>query len=277
MKMNRTVASVILVCLFVVVNACVATTGSSNTVPAQSAIQKIVARGELVVGTEGNMPPFNMITKGGQLVGIEIDMAKRMAEELGVAVRFETMPFIDLAAALESGKVDMVLSNVTITSKRNRRFAFVGPYFVTTKSILTKKDTIAKAKTPGEVNLPEIRLAAKRGTTSQIFVQEKMPDVKLKLVGTYEIAVEMLRNDQIDGMVADYPICAVHVLKNPADNFVTVITPFTVERIGIALPPSDAHLINWTENFLENLQSTGELASMKEKWILNRSWLDDLK
>jgi len=277
MKMNRTVTSILLVCLLVVLNACVCTTGTSNTVPDQSGIQKILDRGELIVGTEGNMPPFNMITKGGQLIGIEIDMATRMAEELGVPVRFETMPFTDLAAALESGAVDMVLSNVTITPKRNLRFAFVGPYFVTTKSILTKKEAIAKAASADAINRSEIRLAAKKGTTSQIFAEEKLPEVKLTLVEKYGEAVEMLRKDEIDGMVADYPICAIEILKNPSDGFVTVITPFTVERIGIALPPRDAHLINWTENFLANLKSTGELNAIKEKWITNRYWLDDLK
>ena len=106
----------------------------------------IVQKGELVVGTAASMPPLNMTTKKGEIIGFEIDLARMMASAMGVKLRVEPMEFSKLLPALENGKVDMVLSGMTITPARNLKVAFVGPYFISGKAFLTKIETIAKAK-----------------------------------------------------------------------------------------------------------------------------------
>ena len=100
---------------------------SASSIPTLDHIQK---KGELVVGTSGDMPPLNMTTKDGEIIGLEADIAKLIADGMGVKLRFEKMPFSKLLEALESGKVDIILSEMTITSKRNLKVAFVGPYFI---------------------------------------------------------------------------------------------------------------------------------------------------
>ena len=115
-------------------------------------IDRIVDRGELVVGTMGKMPPLNMTTKDGNLIGLEVDLVKSMAAAMDVKYRFETMAFSDLLPALQAGKVDMVLSGMTITPDRNLKVAFVGPYFISGKAFLTKIKTIAQADEAADVN-----------------------------------------------------------------------------------------------------------------------------
>ena len=111
-------------------------------------ISRIQSNNMLVVGTAASMPPFNMTTKEGDIIGLEIEMAKHLAAALQVRLDVQPMPFSELITALEAGKVDMVMSGMTITPERNARVAFVGPYFISGKAFLTKKETIANSDGP---------------------------------------------------------------------------------------------------------------------------------
>lgn len=142
---------------------------------ASGALARIQARGELVVGTAGSMPPLNMTTKRGEVIGLDVDLARAMAEALNVKLRLAVMPFPDLLPALQTGTIDAVISGVTITPERSRQVAFVGPYFVSGKSFLTKADGPVAGKGPADLNDPALRLAALRASTSQSFVEQAMP------------------------------------------------------------------------------------------------------
>ena len=119
--------------------------GSSST-SASPGLDRIQKRGELIVGTMGNMPPLNMTAKDGEIFGLEPDLAKLMARAMNVRVKFVTKPFPELLPALQAGEVDMVMSGMTITPKRNMKVAFVGPYFISGKAFLTKMRTIALSR-----------------------------------------------------------------------------------------------------------------------------------
>jgi len=252
---------------------------NAGTTPARTSpvMDRIVQNGELVVGTAGSMPPLNMTTKDGEVVGIEPDLARYIATAMGVELRIETMPFADLLPALESGKVDMVLSNMTITPKRNLNAAFVGPYYVSGKAFLTKQETIALAREAEDVNSVEVKLAALKDSTSQYFVQEAIPDAKLVTTEDYDAAVAMVRSGEVHALVADYPICLVSVFRYPEEGLLTVVTPLTYEPIGIAVPPNDPLLVNWLDNFLDTMKVSGNLESIADYWLEDASWMDNLK
>jgi polar amino acid transport system substrate-binding protein len=166
---------------------------NAGTAPARTSpvMDRIIQSGELVVGTAGSMPPLNMTTRDGQVVGIEPDIARTIAGAMGVKLRIETMPFAELLPALEAGNVDMVLSNMTITPKRNLSAAFVGPYYVSGKAFLTKLETIALAREAADVNSPDTTLAVLKGSTSQYFAEEVIPDAKLIATDDYDGAVRI--------------------------------------------------------------------------------------
>lgn len=243
---------------------------------AGSSFDRITKKGELVVGTVGGMPPLNMTIKTGDVVGYEMDIARAMAGAMGVMLRVETMPFADLMPALEAGKVDMVLSGMTILPERNMKAAFVGPYYVSGKAFLTRTDRLASAKDPSDVKTP-ISVAALKGSTSQAFVEIFMPNAKLTVTPTYDEAVQMVIDGKVDALVADYPICVVSVFRYPEQKLLASLTPLTYEPIGIALPPNDPLLVNWVENFLNSLEGSGRLEEYREHWLKDGSWLKDLK
>ena len=107
-------------------------------------MQRIVKSGKLVVGTTGTQPPLSATSKTGEIMGLDADIAKLIARDMEVTLEFKTLPFADLLPALAKGQVDLVISSMTITPIRNRQVAFIGPYYVSGKGILTKKKHIDK-------------------------------------------------------------------------------------------------------------------------------------
>jgi polar amino acid transport system substrate-binding protein len=251
---------------------------NSNTAPtsASPVIDRILQRQALVVGMAGNMPPLNMTTKDGELIGFEVDLARAMAQAMGVSAKFEIIPFAELLPALESGKIDLILSNMTITPGRNLKAAFVGPYFSSGKAFLTKIKTMAMAKKPGDVDARKTKLVALKASTSQAFVEEAIPDATLVVADDYDAAVKMVLEDKVDAMVADYPICVVSVFRYPDQGLLSVVTKLTYEPIGVGAPAGDPLLVNWLDNFMEIGEKTGLLQGLNEKWFQKTDWLHRL-
>ncbi len=253
--------------------------GACNGLNSQTAVsnspvlERIAARGELIVGTAGSMPPLNMTTVSGKIIGIEPDIATFIAGSMGVDLTLKPMPFHKLLPALEAGEIDMVMSNMTITGKRNLKFAFVGPYFLSGKSILTKDIAIASIKEGDELNNSETTLAALKGSTSQQVVEGLLPKAKFVPTETYDEAVKLVLDGKVNALVADYPICLISTFRYPEAELSTMLKPFTFEPIGIAIPANDPLLVNWLQNFLVSFKGSGELERITKYWLDNGAWL----
>ncbi len=276
MKMKKWM--IVFVSLLLFLSGC-AQMNANTANPSASAspvIDRILQRGELVVGMAGNMPPLNMTTKEGELIGYEVDLARAMAGAMGIKAKMKVMPFAELLSALKSGKIDLILSNMTITPGRNLKVAFVGPYFTSGKAFLTKIKTIALAGDAADIDGKKTKLVALKGSTSQAFVEKIIPDATLITANDYDEAVDMVLQDKVHAMVADYPICVVSVFRHPDKGLLSVVTTLTYEPIGVGVPAGDPLLVNWVENFMGIAEKTGLLEALKGKWLLRADWLHRL-
>lgn len=227
----------------------------------------IQERGQLILATSGNMPAMSQLDDKGGLTGLDIDIARYMAQAMEVELVTRVMPFSELLAALEAGKVDVVISNVTITPARNLKVAFVGPYFTSGKCFITKDQALAQPEQAINLNTPDTKLAALKGSTSQDVVQRLYPRATLVSFESYADAIDQIKKDEVNGMLADYPVCAATLEAHPEAGFVSLLSLITYEPIGIALPANDSQILNWTENFLHRLEGTGTLQGLSEKWF----------
>jgi polar amino acid transport system substrate-binding protein len=251
----------------------------ASTAPGTSAspvLARIQSKGELVVGTAASMPPLNMTTKSGEIIGLDIDLARGMAEAMKVKLRLAPMPFARLLPALEAGQVDMVVSGMTMTPDRNMKVAFVGPYLISGKSFLAKTSTLSSDKGSAELNTPSMRLAALRGSTSQTFVEQIIPKATLVLTKDYDEAINLVLQDKVEAMIADFPACIVAVFRYPDKGLYALVTPLSYEPLGIALPGNDPLLMNWAQNWLRDQEATGSLERTRDRWFKNASWLGQL-
>jgi polar amino acid transport system substrate-binding protein len=276
MKMKMRKWIIVFASLLLFLGGCAQTNSNTTNASASPVIDRILQRGELVVGMAGSMPPLNMTTKEGELIGYEVDLARAMATAMGVRAKLEVIPFSELLPALQSGKIDLILSNMTITPGRNLKVAFVGPYFTSGKAFMTKIKTIAMADEASDIDVKNTKLVVLKGSTSQAFVEKYIPDATLVTAKDYDEAVDMVLQDKVHAMVADYPICVVSVFRYPNKGLLSVITTLTYEPIGVGVPAGDPLLVNWVENFMGIAEETGLLEELKEKWLLRADWLHRL-
>jgi polar amino acid transport system substrate-binding protein len=218
----------------------------------------------------------DMTTKDGKIIGLEADLARYMADSMGVKLNLKAIQFSKLLPALESGQIDMILSGMTMTSKRNLKVAFVGPYYVSGKGVLTNVATLASIADPNALDDRKFKIAALEGSTSEEFVRVIMSKATLVTTKDYDTAVDMVIQRKVDAMVADHPICVISVARYPQHNLFSIIAPFTYEPLGVALPADDPLLVNWVTNFLNKLEDSGVMDNVRGRWFNDTSWLNKL-
>ena len=259
----------------ILVLICLATVLAAGHAAAGPVMDRILSKGVLVVGTSGQQPPMSATAKNDALIGLDIDLATAMAAGLGVEVQFAKMPFADLLPALEAGKVDMVLSGMTITAVRNRKAAFVGPYYVSGKGILALEQRYAELQDADGLNASGVTVTTLKNSTSQSFAEELMPKATLVTAASYDDAVALVLEKKADVMVADLPFCAYAAYRYQDRGLSAGKSPLTFEPLGVAMA-EDGLLINWVRNFLNTMQGTGLLKKLHEKWLGGGSWINEL-
>ncbi len=238
-------------------------------------LARIVDSGTIRVGMSAGQPPFNMTNREGKIIGMDVDLAGLLAGALDVELEIVDMPFNELLTSLESGKVDLVISGMTATLRRNMRAAFVGPYYITGKSILARSETIA-ALDSNEMNRDNLRIAALKGSTSEDFVKGVAPNATLVATATYDDAIDLLLSNKVELFVADASIIMLSMLRWPDAGLTAASKPLTIEPIGIAVPASDPLLLNLIENYFRALDASGVLEQLHKKWFESGGWLVQL-
>lgn len=230
-------------------------------------LKKILVKGELVLGTSGNLPPMtNAINDGKDVIGFDIDLATAMAKSMNVKLVIKVIPFDILIPALETGQIDIIISHMTITPERNAKVAFAGPYLTSGKCLVTKEPSLATA-TKEDLESDRNRIVVLRGSTDEAFIKENMPNTEAVRVDYQEEALELLRNSEVSAMLSEFLICKEIVRNNPKDKFISTFSSLTYEPIGIAVGPQDTHLLNWVQNFLVRAKEDKLFETLKKKWF----------
>jgi polar amino acid transport system substrate-binding protein len=228
----------------------------------------------LKVGMSGNQPPMNMTNREGGLMGFDVDLAKALAMAMNVKLEIKPMPFGELMKALEEDKIDMVLSNMSITPERTELVSFVGPYMMSGMSILTKKNSdLGKISSAEEFNRTGLKLLALSNSTHANFVKTIAPEATLIEFASYDEGVAMLIEGKADAMVADMTQCILAVMRFPEAGLSTLDKPLTIEPVGIAVSKDDPQFFNLVDNYLRAYEKTGVLTQLRKKWFEDNSWV----
>jgi ABC-type amino acid transport substrate-binding protein len=265
-----------LLSLALALGACRSVPGHSPGEAADARLQRILATGELRVGVSADRPPLNARDRRGEIVGFEVDIVRALAAAMGLELRIVVEPFAELIPSVERGDVDLAISGLTMTPERNARVAFAGPYFISGMSVLARSKEIADVESPAALDLAGRRYAAVAASTSARFVGDALPRAQLVAVPDYDAGIAQVIDGRVDALFADHLACSVAVWRNPGAGLFTLATPFTVEPLGIAVPPDAPLLLNLVENYLVTLDRTSLLATLKARWLADGRWLDQV-
>jgi len=232
-------------------------------------LSRIHKSGKLILGTSGTMPLMSEKTMTGEVIGYDIDLANALAESMGVELVTKVLPFNELIPALQQGKVDIVLSNMTMTVERNMQVAFAGPYFTSGKCLITKEESMAKADEPADLKDADMTIAVVKGTTSENFVKELLPELERIPVADSDEGTDLVASGKAKAMLTDFPICLSVMKRYPDKGFQSVVSLLTYEPIGIAIAANDPLFTNLAENFIVRAESVGVTTALSLKWFGN--------
>ncbi|WP_022851695.1 transporter substrate-binding domain-containing protein [Limisalsivibrio acetivorans] len=249
---------------------------NSNDLWEESTLNQIMKRGELRVGLEAGYMPFELKNKKGEIVGFDVDIAKRMAKDMGVKLNLVNTAWDGIIPSLLTKKFDIIMSGMTITPQRNLQVNFCDPYIVVGQTILIREDLKDEIKSYRDLNDPKYTVSTKLGVTAEKATKRYISKAKLRLFETEQEAVMEVVNGKADAFVYDLPYSASYYSENPK-NLVFLDEPFTYEPLAWAIRKGDPDFMNWLNNFLAQIKGDGFYDKVYKKWFLSNSWLKDIQ
>jgi polar amino acid transport system substrate-binding protein len=236
---------------------------------AESAIEKIAKRGVIKVGMDVFVP-WAMKDKKGELIGFEIDIAKKLAEDMGVKIEFVPTKWSGIIPALITGKFDVLIGGMTITTQRNLKINFTRPYYYTEQGLMAHKKKAAGFKV-SDFNSPGVTIAARLGSTAAVAAKQQFPKAKLRLFDDEPAAVQELRNGNVHAMVSAQPLPSSTALEYP-DTIMVYNEVMMLEAIGIGVRKGDSDTLNLINNWIEINRNNGWIQGRYAYWFKSKDW-----
>ena len=219
------------------------------------------AGGVLVMATNAEFPPYEY-HDGGEIVGIDAEIAKAIADELGMELEIEDIAFDSIIPEITSGKADMGLAGMTVTEDRKQSVDFTDTYAKASQKIIVKEDSAIASPD----DLTGVIVGVQQGTTGDIYVSDLEADgTTVERYNKGFEAVQALSQGKIDAVVID---------GEPAKTFVSeteglkiLDEAFTVEEYAIAVKKGNTELLDKVNGALETLKDNGTLDEIVAKYI----------
>ena len=257
-------------CLSVLLTLFLLSLGSTASA-GESIIEKIQKAGVIRVGMS-TFVPWAMKDKQGNLIGFEIDVAKKLAQDMGVEVEFVPTAWSGIIPALLTGKFDVIIGGMGITPERNLKVNFTTPYEYSGMSMVAHKAKAKGFSSLADFNKKEVTIAVRMGTTAEQAARKFMPAASLKLFENESQALQELNLGRVHAVVSSAPMPVFHALKFPDKLFVPLKENFTKEPIGFALRKGDHDALNYFNNWILNMHAQGFLKERTQYWFESKKW-----
>ncbi|HEM4745988.1 TPA: transporter substrate-binding domain-containing protein [Streptococcus suis] len=245
--------------LFVFAKQPVAQTETPASITNSDQVQAIIDRGVLRVGVKQDVPNFGYKNPDtGEFEGMEIDIARKIADELGVDIEFTPVTAQTRGPLLDNGQVDMVIATFTITEERKLLYNFTTPYYTDAVGFLVNKDSGIKTFT----DLDGKTIGVAQGSITRTLIS-KLADkygisVNFAELGSYpELSVSLLAH-RTDAFSVDQSILSGYISsKSELMDF-----SFSASDYGIVTKLSNKDLNNYLNSLVEKWTADGSLQSI---------------
>ena len=238
----------------------------------------------LVVAMELAYPPFETKDDAGNPIGVSVDLAKAFGESIGREVVIENIAWDGLIPALQTGKVDMIISSMTITADREEVVDFSDPYANAMLALLTNKDSgITKAE---EINTAGKVIAVRTGSTGHLYAQNNLTNAGILALADESACVTEVAQGKADGFIYDQ-LTIYRNWQNNLDTTNAVFIPFQdVDMWGVAVQEGNDELREQLNTFITEFTADGGFDRLSEKYLadekaafdqLGFQWFFDVK
>jgi glutamate transport system substrate-binding protein len=213
--------------------------------------------GKVTVGTKFDQPLFGLKNLEGKPEGFDVEIAKLIAGEMGIAA--DNITWVETVSAnrepfIQQGKVDFVVATYTINDKRKQVVDFAGPYYVAGQDIMVAKGNPEGIGGPDD--LAGKKVCSVTGSTPAENIRTNYPEADLTEFDVYSKCAEALKNGQVEAVTTDNVILLGLISQDP-EAFELVGKPFTEEPYGIGLKKGDTEFRNFINDTLEKIYQDG--------------------
>ncbi|MCL2088041.1 MAG: basic amino acid ABC transporter substrate-binding protein [Oscillospiraceae bacterium] len=207
---------------------------------------------ELVMATNAEFPPFEFKNDNNEFDGFDVELAKALADEMGMKLRIDDMNFDSIITAVSTGMADVGIAAMTDRADRRESVDFTMPYFETTLVIIVPEDSDITSPE----DLEDKRIAVQEGTTSDIFCEDELPDATISRFKKAPDTVLELNNGRVDAIVIDRSVAEQFIGDNP--NLKILDDQLAEEVYAIAVQKGNTELLAKLNAAIQTLKNNGE-------------------
>ena len=229
--------------------------------PAGSTMAELAEAGTITVGTKFDQPGFGLANPQGVPEGFDVEVAKIVAGELGIApeaIEWKETVSANRESFIQNGDVDIVVATYTINDARKQLIDFAGPYYVAGQDIMVATGNPLAIEGPDD--LAGKRVCSVEGSTPAQNIRDNYPEAQLTLFDVYSKCADALRNGQVDAVTTDNVILT-GLVQGGQGAFELVGNPFTQEPYGIGLTKGDDDFRGFINDTLEQSFEDGSWAA----------------
>lgn len=232
-----------------------------------NALEQIQQDGKMTVGIMGTYAPYNYLNENKEYDGFDVDIAKELANRLGVEAEFVAQDFSGLIPGLQKDKFDILVSQVTITEERQKQIDFTEPYITNQVKVIVKEsntDIQSKEGFKGK------KIGVGLGTNDETYLRtELMPEVGDFTINTYDDVITTLKD--LDAGRIDATINNVYALKPVIEEngyaIKAVGEPIKSDKAAVAVKKGNTELVDALNKALEEMKQDGTYEEIFMKWF----------
>ena len=219
--------------------------------------------------------PWTMKTKSGELIGFEIEVARKIASDMGVKPEFMVYEFEKLIPALQQGKIDVIAGGMAITPRRALQVNFSQPLANSGISIATNKDKTKNVRSLEDLNDERFVITVVTDTLAHSVARTFFPLANIKVYPTNELAENEILEDRAHAYVAGEPEIKFLALMNASKVDVPLSEPIMASSEGLAVKKGEQELLNFLNAWVVARQTDKWLGTTHDYWFETIDWVPD--
>ncbi|WP_435532771.1 transporter substrate-binding domain-containing protein [Vibrio stylophorae] len=234
-------------------------------------LDKINERGVLRVGMS-TFVPWAMRDKQGDLIGFEIDVAKRLAADSGWQVEFIPTAWDGIIPALLANKFDVIIGGMTITPERSKSVLFSVPYSHSGIQIAVNRSRMPDVKTHQDLNSRRVKIAARRGATTVAVAREYFPKARILQFDDEMQAFQEVLNGNADAVISASPKPEYETLAYPDILYLPFAERLDQGNEAVAMRLGETDIQAFLNQWIQARTDDGWLKARYEYWFASKDW-----
>lgn len=244
---------------------------TSSQLHAQGLVEEIAQRGKLRVGLS-TFVPWAMRDKSGDLIGFEVDVARKLAEDMGVEVEFVPTAWGGIVPALLAKKFDVIIGGLSITPERNMTINFTIPYAHSGQQMASNIELAGDFTSLDDYNDSSVTLVCRRGATPCDFIPKRFPKATLRQFDDEAQAYQEVANGNAHAIVSSAPKPTFYAADTPDKIFMANDGEnLTRGNEGFGLRKGDADALNFFSNWILFRTSDGWIDERHDYWFKDKA------